>query len=63
MIAAPLPECDPVEVKRRLYTLYKVEIPITVWNGQNLIRASFQGYNSADDLERLMRALGDILNS
>ncbi len=63
MIAAPLPDCDPVEVKRRLYDAYKVEIPLTVWNGQNLIRASFQGYNSADDLERLMRALGDILSS
>jgi isopenicillin-N epimerase len=61
LVAAPLPECDPVQVKARLYDEYRVEIPLPVWNGQNLIRVSFQGYNTLDDLERLITALGEIL--
>jgi len=57
MVALPLPPCDPEVIKRRLYDEFRVEAPLTAYNGQNLIRVSFQGYNTADDLDRLIEAL------
>ncbi len=44
-------------LKRRLYDEYRVEIPVSGWNEKPLIRFSFQGYNTRDDLEALMAAL------
>jgi isopenicillin-N epimerase len=61
MITLPLPSCDPVVVKQRLYDEFCVEIPLVTWNNQNYVRASFQGYNTADDLETLVAALAQIL--
>jgi isopenicillin-N epimerase len=57
MVAAPLPPCDPVELKRRLYDEHRIEVPITGRNGQVYVRASFQGYNTEADLDALMAAL------
>jgi isopenicillin-N epimerase len=61
MITLPLPPCDPEMVKQRLYDEFCVEIPLVTWNNQNYVRASFQGYNTADDLETLVAALAQIL--
>jgi isopenicillin-N epimerase len=62
MALAPLPpETDEVALKARLYDTYRVEIPTIRWNGRPYIRASFQGYNTAADLDALMAALGDLL--
>jgi isopenicillin-N epimerase len=63
LIALPIPDCDPAEVKIRLYDQYCVEIPVFAWSGHNFVRASFQGYNSADDLAKLTAALGEIFES
>ncbi|MCC7208269.1 MAG: aminotransferase class V-fold PLP-dependent enzyme, partial [Anaerolineae bacterium] len=52
MIAAPLPPVDTTALKDRLYDEYRVEIPIIVWEGRALIRAAYQGYNSAADTDR-----------
>jgi len=57
MIAAPLPAVDGAELKRRLYERHRVEAPVTRWNGRQLIRLSFQGYNSHDDLDAALTAL------
>lgn len=58
MAVAPLPPgIDAQELKRRLYDEYRVEIPVSGWNEKPLIRFSFQGYNTRDDLEALMAAL------
>jgi isopenicillin-N epimerase len=57
MVAAELPECDTDELKRRLYDEQRIEIPVQRWEGRPLIRASFQGYNDASDLEALAEAL------
>jgi selenocysteine lyase/cysteine desulfurase len=63
MVAAELPvrpeQADAV--KTRLYDLHRVEIPLVVWNSRVLIRASFQGYNTAADLETLCAALVETL--
>ena len=61
MIAAPLPPVDGRALKRRLYDDYRIEVPITNWPDLPLIRVSFQGYNSEDDLDRLIDALGELL--
>ena len=57
MVAVPLPDCDVDAVKRRLYDEYRIEIPLTAWNGETLIRASFQAYNTAQDVDYTVRAL------
>jgi isopenicillin-N epimerase len=62
MAIAPLPGgIDPVELKERLYEEYCVEIPVTEWNGHLFLRISIQGYNTADDADRLVCALAQLL--
>ncbi len=62
MAVAPLPTAvNGRELKRRLYDEYRVEIPVTGWTGQPLIRFSFQGYNTHDDLDALVHALEELL--
>lgn len=60
MATIPLPPCDPVQVKTRLYDDYSIEIPLVTWGGENFIRVSFQGYNTAADLAKLVTAIGEI---
>jgi isopenicillin-N epimerase len=61
MAAFPLPACDGAALQRRLYDEYRVEVPIIEWNGRQLVRVSVQGYNTADDIEALVRALENLL--
>ncbi len=59
MVSLPLPAAwgDPASIKSRLWDDFRVEIPVMTWNGQTLIRASIQAYNSPADGERLLKAL------
>jgi isopenicillin-N epimerase len=63
MIAAELPA--PPEkasaIKARLYEHHRVEVPVTFQGGRIYVRASFQAYNDAEDLERLLGALHETL--
>jgi isopenicillin-N epimerase len=62
MFSARLPqEIDPLALQRDLYEKYRIEVPILQWNNQNIIRASFQGYNSPADSQALVNALGELL--
>ena len=61
MVALRLPEEAPDDLKERLYDDFRIEIPVSERNGTRLIRASFQGYNDAGDLERLKGALSELL--
>jgi isopenicillin-N epimerase len=62
MAAIPLPvSVDGIELKRRLYDDFRVEVPITSYDGKPAIRVSFQGYNTRDDLEALIAALEQLL--
>lgn len=62
MATAPLPEgIDAQALKRRLYDEYRVELPMTGTEDAPLIRFSFQGYNTRDDLEALLAALEVLL--
>lgn len=61
MVTLPLPACDTDALKRRLYDEFCLEAPIVVWNKQPYIRVSFQGYNSAADVDALEHALSALL--
>jgi isopenicillin-N epimerase len=62
MFTARLPQgIDPQELQKRLYEKYHIEVPIILWNRQNFIRVSFQGYNSLSDGQALVSALCELL--
>ena len=62
LAAAPLPaDADLVALKARLYDEYRVEIPLVAWKDKNLVRVSVQGYNTKEDIDRLVFALSKLL--
>jgi selenocysteine lyase/cysteine desulfurase len=61
MAAFRLPPCDAAALQPRLYDENRVEVPIIEWGGRQLVRVSVQGYNTAEDVEALLTALGDVL--
>jgi selenocysteine lyase/cysteine desulfurase len=75
MVAAQLPECDVEDpgrqlhddtrrdVGRRLFEEHRVEALVHRWRGRPLVRASFQGYNSEEDLDRLVEGLRRVLGA
>lgn len=56
MVAIPVPPQDPEALRARLCTEHGIEIPVTAHAGQVFIRLSVQGYNRAEDVERLLAA-------
>lgn len=61
MAAARLPEVDLQRLEHRLYNEFGIEVALTRWNGQPLIRVSFQAYNSQADADALLDALAQLL--
>lgn len=59
MIAAPLPDgVDPQALKVELYDRFGIEIPVATLDPRRwFLRASFQAYNTAADLDALLQAL------
>jgi isopenicillin-N epimerase len=58
----PIPQMkDLNELKARLYSDYRIEIPCVEWNGRHFIRVSVQGYNSEEDIEKLLAAMSSLL--
>jgi isopenicillin-N epimerase len=58
---APLPPSNLITLKSRLYDEYKIEVPLTEWQGRHLIRISIQGYNTQEDIDALLQALEILL--
>ena len=56
MVAIPVPSQDPDTLRTRLYGESGIEIPVTEHAGQVFVRLSVQGYNTPDDVERLVSA-------
>ncbi len=56
------PDCQPEELQAWLYETHRIEIPVINWQDQWLIRPSVQGYNTAEDLDLLVKALGEYLS-
>lgn len=62
MVAVPLPDSvDMVSLKTQLYEDFRIEVPLTLWNGRKLIRVSVQGYNTEQDINSLVQALRQLL--
>jgi isopenicillin-N epimerase len=61
MAILPLPPCDTTALYRRLNDEYDIEIPVGRWNGLHSARLSVQGYNTREDIERLVSALAGLL--
>lgn len=62
MAVAQLPDwVDLNTLKSVLYEEYRIEVPLTEWNGKKFIRISIQGYNTPDDVDKLVSALRLIL--
>jgi isopenicillin-N epimerase len=61
MASVRLPVVDPDQLGRRLYEEYRIEVPLMQWNGQPLLRVSFQAYNDQADADALVDALARLL--
>jgi isopenicillin-N epimerase len=61
MITLSLPTCDGSQLKTRLYDEFHIEVPIIIWQNRPHIRVSIQAYNTQEDVERLIEALGKLL--
>jgi isopenicillin-N epimerase len=62
MAIAPLPPIgDLPAFKRRLYDEHHIEVPCVQWGDRQFIRLSIQGYNTEDDINALLAALGALL--
>jgi isopenicillin-N epimerase len=62
MAIAPLPpSTDLTILKSRLYEEYRVEVPLTQYNDQKFVRISVQGYNTQEDVDRLLVGLKQLL--
>jgi len=40
---------------------YKIIVPIFEWNGHTFVRVSVQGYNTPEDIDRLVDAIADVV--
>lgn len=56
MVAIPVPPQDPEALRRRLHDESGIEIPVTTHAGRVFVRLSVQGYNTRDDIGRLVDA-------
>lgn len=64
LAVTPLPATvNPMEIKRRLYDEYHIEIPGIQWRGRHFVRVSVQGYSTEADLAALEAALTCLLGT
>jgi len=61
MAILPLPPCDGLALKKKLWERFNVEIPPITWQGMDFLRLSVQAYNSRDDIECLVDAVRTLL--
>lgn len=62
MAVAELPlQPDLRGLKNRLYEEYRIEVPCIEWNKRQFLRISVQGYNTREDIDRLISALERLL--
>ena len=61
MCSIPVSTHKPEQLQRHLFEKYNIEIPVMKQDDQIYIRYSIQGFNSQEDLDKLYRALNDII--
>ena len=60
MVAIPVPPMEADQLKETLFDRYRIEVPVTAHRGRLFVRISVQGYNTREDVEALIQALGEI---
>lgn len=61
MSSHPLPECDGDAFQRTLFDEYRIEIPVMRGpSGESFLRISVQGYNTIEDVDRLLAAVSEL---
>lgn len=64
MGVAPLPKwVDLDDLKSKLYSEFKVEVPLIEWNNRKLVRISIQAYNTQEDCDALLQGISYLLSS
>ncbi len=58
MASVELPAGDAADVRRRLWEEHRIEVVAEEWNDRALLRVSVQVYNTREDLQTLVAALG-----
>jgi isopenicillin-N epimerase len=61
MISLPIATTDPMGLKKHLLNKYSIEIPIMQLGQRTFIRYSFNGFNTEADLQKLQKALEEIV--
>jgi len=61
MHALQLPSCDVEAVQQALFDRFHIEVPVLMWRGRPYVRVSLQGYNTRQDAEQLVHAIGRLL--
>ena len=56
MVAIPVAPQDPDLLRKRLYEESHIEVPVTSHGNEVFVRVSVQGYNTLQDIERLIAA-------
>jgi isopenicillin-N epimerase len=62
MLSIPIQTAKPEELQRRLFTHYKIEIPVFRQGNNIYLRYSINGFNSQEDLDALYDAMVEIKN-
>jgi len=60
MISIPINTTEPEILQRKLYTDYKIEIPIMRQGDDVYMRYSINAFNTMENLEALYKALSEI---
>ena len=61
MVTIPLPDCDVESVRGRLYDEHHIEAPVGRFLDRCGIRISVAAYNTADEIDRLLEALTNLV--
>jgi len=57
MVAIPVTPHNPSTLQQRLFEQHRIEVPVTTHGDQVFVRISVQGYNTAEDVARLVAAV------
>ena len=63
MNSIPLPECEPGELGGWLREEHNLEIPVFRWQDHVVMRLSVQGYNTQEEVDRLVTAVCEFTTS
>lgn len=61
MAHVPLPAGDARSLQQALWHKYRIEVPIVDWNGARYVRVSCHLYNTREQIDLLVEALGELI--